>query len=364
MTAEWRYDESIAPGVDYGKDESVALYEKGRAEIGDPDEETRQLIAMLGIRKDWTVIDMGCGTGAFVVETARHCRKVIGVDISRKMLAGARQRLHDGGLGNVELVEGSFLTFQYEGEPVDAIVSKVALYHLPDFWKQVALLKMNRMLKPGGKLCIADVIYSFAPADYQREHDAFVERMQATVSPEFMKNVELDLRREFMTTNWIIEGMLARAGFCLEQLRKMDNFFSVYLCSKVGSGERPAQPTPVPMPNPQVFAREWIEAWNSHDLDRILSHYTDDFEITSPMIKVALGVDSGTLRGKDSVRRYWSAALEKVPDLHFELIEATASVGSIGIYYRAIMNKRAMEVMFFDERGKIARTVAHYTSEP
>lgn len=31
------------------------------------------------------------------------------------------------------------------------------------------------------------------------------------------------------------------------------------------------------------FARDWIESWNSHDMDRILSHYTDDFEMSSPL---------------------------------------------------------------------------------
>jgi ketosteroid isomerase-like protein len=75
------------------------------------------------------------------------------------------------------------------------------------------------------------------------------------------------------------------------------------------------------LPDAEKFAAEWIESWNSHDLDRILSHYAEDVEVTTPMIKVALGIESGTLRGKDLARRYWQAALEKVPDLHFQLIE-------------------------------------------
>lgn len=46
------------------------------------------------------------------------------------------------------------------------------------------------------------------------------------------------------------------------------------------------------------FAAEWIEAWNAHDIDRILSHYADDFEMNSPVIAKRLGVTSGTLKGK------------------------------------------------------------------
>jgi len=79
------------------------------------------------------------------------------------------------------------------------------------------------------------------------------------------------------------------------------------------------------------------------------------------MIKITLGTDSGCLKGKARVRQYWQSALQKIPDLHFELIEATASVDSIAIYYRAAMNKRAVEMMVFNPQGKVVRSLAHYT---
>ena len=44
------------------------------------------------------------------------------------------------------------------------------------------------------------------------------------------------------------------------------------------------------------FAREWIAAWNDGDLERILAHYADDFEMTSPLIIERMGVASGMLR--------------------------------------------------------------------
>jgi len=114
------------------------------------------------------------------------------------------------------------------------------------------------------------------------------------------------------------------------------------------------------LPDVKKFAHEWIESWNSHDLDRILDHYDDDFEIATPMIKVALGIESGSLKGKENVRNYWQAAFKKVPDLKFELLDATQSINSIAIYYKAVMNKMAIEVMFFNETGKIEKTIAHY----
>lgn len=45
----------------------------------------------------------------------------------------------------------------------------------------------------------------------------------------------------------------------------------------------------------QAFAEEWVAAENAHDLEHILSHYSDDFEIIAPMIKMPLGIDAAPL---------------------------------------------------------------------
>jgi|ERR1017187_3713637 hypothetical protein len=109
------------------------------------------------------------------------------------------------------------------------------------------------------------------------------------------------------------------------------------------------------------FAEDWIKSWNSHDLENILEHYSDDIEITTPMIKLALGVDNGSLKGKKDVADYWKRALEKLPDLHFELFEVTTCINSVALYYKSVMNKNAIEVMFFDKNGKVNKMFAHYT---
>ena len=48
------------------------------------------------------------------------------------------------------------------------------------------------------------------------------------------------------------------------------------------------------LPQAQQFAAEWIAAWNAHDIDAVLAHYTDDFTMTTPMIQKLLGIPSGT----------------------------------------------------------------------
>lgn len=113
--------------------------------------------------------------------------------------------------------------------------------------------------------------------------------------------------------------------------------------------------------NARKFAEEWINSWNSHNLEDILSHYSEDIEITTPMIKLALGVDNGSLKGKESVADYWQKALQKIPDLHFELYGVTSGVNSVALFYKSVMNKNAIEVMFFDEQGKVNKMFAHYT---
>jgi ketosteroid isomerase-like protein len=108
------------------------------------------------------------------------------------------------------------------------------------------------------------------------------------------------------------------------------------------------------------FAREWIDSWNAHDLDRILSHYTDDFQMSSPYIVQFTGEPSGTLKGKDHVRAYWRAALDRLPDLWFELIEVFAGADSVAIHYHGARGKIVVEVCFFDENRKVVRAAAFY----
>ena len=107
------------------------------------------------------------------------------------------------------------------------------------------------------------------------------------------------------------------------------------------------------------FAADWIAAWNAHDLDRVLSHYTDDFEMSSPIITKVANEPSGTLRGKAAVGAYWAKALQMLPDLHFELITTLLGVNSITLYYMGARGLAA-EVFYFDTNGKVHRAAAHY----
>lgn len=109
------------------------------------------------------------------------------------------------------------------------------------------------------------------------------------------------------------------------------------------------------------FAQEWVEAWNAHDLDRVLSHFSEDVEISSPMIKIATGGTAECLHGKIAVRSYWETGLKKFPDLHFELVCATEGINSVALYYKTVMDKMAIEVMFFNEQALVHKVNAYYS---
>lgn len=108
------------------------------------------------------------------------------------------------------------------------------------------------------------------------------------------------------------------------------------------------------------FATDWIASWNAHDLERILSHYADDFEMSSPVIVQIAGEPSGILRGKAAVSAYWEKALGLIPDLQFELLSVLAGINSITLYYKGARGRLAAEVFHFGPDNRVVRAFAHY----
>jgi ketosteroid isomerase-like protein len=103
------------------------------------------------------------------------------------------------------------------------------------------------------------------------------------------------------------------------------------------------------------LAAEWIAAWNSHDLDRILGHYADDFEMRSPLIVQRNFATSGVLRGKAAIRPYWAAGLAASPPIRFELLGSYAGVNHVVIHYKSVGRRYVVEVLELDDTGRIVR---------
>src|SRR5579871_6284099 len=109
------------------------------------------------------------------------------------------------------------------------------------------------------------------------------------------------------------------------------------------------------------FAEEWVSAWNSRDLDRIMDHYADDISFKSPVIIRVNNDPSGTIGSKPALRDYFERALKLYPDLRFELYKVFTSVDSVVLYYKTINDMTSAEYMQIGSDGKVVVVRAHYS---
>ena len=109
-----------------------------------------------------------------------------------------------------------------------------------------------------------------------------------------------------------------------------------------------------------ALGRDWIAAWNSRDLERVLTLYDEAAEMTSDRIP-AMGFDaSGTVRGKASLRAYWGKALGLLPELHFTLIDVFVSPDSVVVFYANERGKKICEYLRVNAAGKIVQGSANH----
>lgn len=112
----------------------------------------------------------------------------------------------------------------------------------------------------------------------------------------------------------------------------------------------------------KAFAAEWIAAFNSLDLERVLSHYADDVVLVSPVVVERLGRASGEVRGKNALRDYFATGVYPGSPLKFALRHWYVGIASIVLEYERHDGRRGAEFMEFDGDGRIRRVIAHYAN--
>ena len=112
-----------------------------------------------------------------------------------------------------------------------------------------------------------------------------------------------------------------------------------------------------------AFAREWIAAWNSHDLDAIVSHYDPNVVLTSPVAAKILSEPSGTVSGIVALRNYFKKGLELFPELHFELFDVMSGLSTVVLCYKNQKGTKSAEFMEFGKNGKVIRVAANYSAD-
>jgi hypothetical protein len=98
----------------------------------------------------------------------------------------------------------------------------------------------------------------------------------------------------------------------------------------------------------RMFATDWCDAWNAHDLETILSHFDDEIVFSSPLAEQLVEGSNGVIRGKDALRAYWSAGLRRNPELHFAIEILYLGVDTLVINYRNHSGGLVNEVLVFD----------------
>lgn len=229
---DWFYDEFHHVGVDYSQQEQAGIYDGQMERFRDYDTEAKLFVEKLGAAdpKELTVVDIGCGTGAFSIHAAKYFKNVYAVDVSQEMLKIAEAKAEKRGIDNIEFCNAGFLQFQLNTQ-ADVVFSKWAFHHLPDYWKQAALFNINSRLKMGGIFLLTDLVFRYDP-DYEKNTDMMLEEMSNNFSAAFVEETKIHIRDEYSTFDWILRGLLERAGFHIERVNAEDPLASEYFCRK------------------------------------------------------------------------------------------------------------------------------------
>ncbi len=228
----WQYNELQQVGTDYTNKAQVQAYDMNMQKLRDIKKETKTIIKSLNLTRNQTILEIGTGTGSFAIDAAEHCAKVIAIDVSIGMLKFAQQKAKSKGLTNIEFHHAGFLTYENLGEPLDAVVSQLALHHLPDFWKLIALRRIFEMLKKGGKFYLRDTVYSFTIDNYKNFFNNWIDGVEHAAGEELACDLETAVREEYTTLNWIMEELLKKAGFSIDIADYSEGFMAIYMCTK------------------------------------------------------------------------------------------------------------------------------------
>ena len=229
LARDWFYNQRRRIGIDATV---ASIYDRH----GDSDLHARAALAMLGVEAGWRVADIGCGNGLLACEAALMGADVDAIDISPAMLALAQVEARDRKVV-IRTQSAGLLSFTYQPESYDLIVSEFTLHHLPDFWKAVAMARIFAALKPGANFYLRDIVFVRTPDGTERDVEEWAEF--SISNHDFNRDsVVTHMRDEYSTFGWVIERMLVDAGFELVSADYHAPLHGTYLLRKPKHGEQ------------------------------------------------------------------------------------------------------------------------------
>ena len=232
MAVSWMIDELAHAGPEHLDPAFVAGYDRKQG-YPDPAEDLA-VFAAHGLGGTSAVVDLGAGSGQFALAAARRFGHVTAVDVAPPMVAMLRERAAAAGLANLDCVQAGFLSFAHSGPLADGVYTRNALHQLPDFWKAVALDRIAGMMRPGGVLRLRDLIYDFRPAQAAEVFQQWFDHAAADPAAGYTaEDYAEHIRTEFSTFRWLLEPMLAAAGFEIVSADFTGRLYGAYTCLKL-----------------------------------------------------------------------------------------------------------------------------------
>jgi len=223
LARDWYYNQRRQLGLDSAV---ASIYDRH----DDSDIRARAALTMLGVKPGWRVADIGCGNGVLACETALMGAEVDAVDISPAMLALANIQARDRKIA-IRTQPAGMLSFAYQPNSYDLVVSEFTLHHLPDFWKAVALARIYAALKPGANFYLRDIVFVSMPDGTERDVGEWADFSIKNHDFE-RESVVTHMRDEYSTFGWVIERMLTDVGFTLESVDYHAPLHGTYLLRK------------------------------------------------------------------------------------------------------------------------------------
>src|SRR5579871_211870 len=229
LARDWYYNQRRKVGIDSAV---ASLYDRH----GDSDLQARAALSMLGVKKGWRIANIGCGGGLLACEAALMGAEVDAIDISPAMLALAQVEAGDRKVA-IRTQSAGLLSFAYQAESYDLIVSEFTLHHLPDFWKAVAMARIFAALKPGANFYLRDIVFVSMPDGTDRDVNGWADYNIKNHGFE-RDSVITHMRDEYSTFGWVMERMLTEVGFTLVSADYHAPLHGTYLLRKPRPGEQ------------------------------------------------------------------------------------------------------------------------------
>ncbi|GIQ78134.1 MULTISPECIES: class I SAM-dependent methyltransferase [unclassified Bradyrhizobium] len=206
LARDWYYTQRRQVGLDTAV---ASIYDVSE----DSDVRARQALTMLGVKPGWRIADIGCGNGVLATEAALMGAEVDAIDISPAMIGLAEIYARDR-KAKIRTQPAGLLSFAYQPNSYDVIVSEFTLHHLPDFWKAVALSRIFNALKPGANFYLRDMVFVSMPDGVDRDVEGWADFSIKNHDFE-RESVMTHMRDEYSTFGWVMERMLTETGFTL-----------------------------------------------------------------------------------------------------------------------------------------------------